>query len=175
MTWTSEIDPSKWDEKKIKLYRASLHRHHGRAIEQEKDLGRTAVGLISVIAVVWSIIGVYATTQGGSLVHSIRYCVIVMSLLFVIAIILFMKVLNNPPKPSIFFSAETPHSIEKTVNIGTIGDFNLFNETMLRYEIHAYNSQLTINKFKNKLMLQAISLTLSGIILFVMSILIVFS
>jgi hypothetical protein len=66
MTWKSEIDPSKWDEKKIQLYRASLHRHHDSAIEQEKDLGRTAVGLMSVIAVVWSIIGVYATTK---LVH----------------------------------------------------------------------------------------------------------
>jgi protein-S-isoprenylcysteine O-methyltransferase Ste14 len=155
-----------WDSKKIELYRESLRRHHDDAIEKEESMKRSAVGIISAVVVALSIICAYALPAVASSNSIIVYSALFASIIFSIASILFfIKVIADPYQPSVYFSLADPIcSVENTINIGT-ADFCLCNATMLRYEVHEYDSQCSVNMMKRKLMSYGKAATVFGIVL----------
>jgi len=175
-----KLNPSEWDDTKIKLYRQSLHRHHDIELSNENIMKSTGVGMISVLIIAVSIIYVYALpyikeVSNSSVIDVLIYDILLLSILTsIIAIILFMRVISNVRKPGIMFTLDTPIcGIEETDNIGTL-ESKEFNVTMLRYEIHEYIAQVGINRIKKKIMMVGQLFTLSGIVLLALSLTISF-
>lgn len=180
MLGLEELDPCKWDDTKIDLYRQSLHRHHDIALSNEKSMKNTSVGMISALSIVVSIICVAALPYMGQLSDSsttdmFAYDLLIISILSLItAILFFVKVLSNVRKPSIIFDLDSPIcDVEETENIGTLNG-KKFNATMLRYEVHEHLSQMRINCTKKDMMILGQMFTFCGILLLILSLMVVF-
>ncbi len=180
MQGLDELDPCKWDDTKINLYRESLHRHHDITLSNEKSMKSISVGMISALALAVSIICVAALPSIGQLPNlsatdMFAYDLLIISILSLItAILLFMKVLSNVRKPSIIFDLDSPIcDVKETYNIGTLNG-KKFNVTMLRYEVHEHLSQMRINCTKKDMMILGQMFTFCGITFLILSLMLVF-